>query len=67
MGEAKVAASSVWSDGFGAAEMGGDDDDRERWALERLSEGILKRGGLVPVSSKYVCRTSHGFCSSDRL
>jgi len=52
VGEAQVAASSVWSNGFGAAEMGGEDDDRERWALERLSEGLLERGGLVPVSSK---------------
>ena len=55
VGEAKVAASaSLFSSyGAGAAQMDDEEDERERWALERLSESLLEKGGLVPVSSKY--------------
>ena len=53
--EAKVAA-----DVSGAMlDWGADDDDsnseedgREQWALERLCEALLEKGGLVPISMK---------------
>ena len=55
VGEAKVAASaSLFSSyGAGSVQMDDEEDERERWALERLSESLLEKGGLVPVSSKY--------------
>ena len=55
VGEAQVAASaSLFSSyGAGAVQMDDEEDERERWALERLSESLLEKGGLVPVSSKY--------------
>ncbi|THH07946.1 hypothetical protein EW145_g3037 [Phellinidium pouzarii] len=52
VGEAKVAASAETFSGLGAGEQGEVDDENERWALERLCEALLERGGLVPVSGK---------------
>lgn len=51
--EAKVASSAVIFSGWGASEGDGEDEN-ERWALERLCDALLERGGLVPVSSKCV-------------
>jgi ribosomal biogenesis protein LAS1 len=36
------------SDTFGS----GDDDPKERWALDRLCDGLLEKGALVPLSKK---------------
>lgn len=47
IGEAKIAS---W--GFGLAGMEDGDDWKETWALDRLCEGLLDKGGLVPVSKK---------------
>ena len=30
-----------------------DDQERERLALEKLCDGLLEKGGLVPLSKKY--------------
>ncbi|KAL5518691.1 LAS1 [Sanghuangporus vaninii] len=51
IGEAKVASSAVIFNGWGANELD-DGDENERWALERLSEALTERGGLVPVSTR---------------
>ena len=53
IGEAKIASSSVIFNGWGASDPNDTDED-ERWALERLSEALIDRGGLVPVSSRYL-------------
>ena len=60
--EAHIAASAVVFPGWGSersspSSKGDDDVDgdwRERWALEGLCDGLLERGGLVPVSTKFV-------------
>jgi ribosomal biogenesis protein LAS1 len=63
--EAKVAAD-ISSGDVGWATDGDtlraprtvDEDDhinsKERWALERLCDVLLEKGGLVPLSRKYV-------------
>ncbi|KAL5534518.1 hypothetical protein ACEPAG_981 [Sanghuangporus baumii] len=51
IGEAKVASSAVIFNGWGTCELD-DGDENERWALERLSEALTERGGLVPVSTR---------------
>lgn len=57
--EAKVAANVVvgglgWDLSSPASEnMGvGDDDPKERWALDRFCDGLLKKGALVSLSRK---------------
>ena len=55
--EAKVAAdvSAVtleWDDT--EVEAGQQEDGRERWALEKLCDALLEKGGLVPLSKKCV-------------
>ena len=60
--EAHIAASAVVFPGWGSersspSSKGDDDVDgdwRERWALEGLCDALLERGGLVPVSTKFV-------------
>lgn len=59
--EAKVAADVAGGDALGwsgAADEGGaqqdEEDARERWALEKLTEALIERGVLVPVAKKYV-------------
>lgn len=51
VGEAKIAS-------WGAMNLSVVDDDedewKEGWALDRLCEALLGRGGLVPVSKKCV-------------
>lgn len=56
--EAKVAAN-VAVDGFGWDLSGpsdsvdvGDQDLKERWALDRLCDALLEKGVLVPLSKK---------------
>lgn len=54
--EAKVAAdvsTSALDWDPDQDEEGTEDDSRERWALDRLSDGLLEKGGLVPLSKKY--------------
>jgi ribosomal biogenesis protein LAS1 len=51
--DARVAASMV---SFRTQE--GEEDERERWALERLCEALVGRGGLVPVSKRSVEHTT---------
>ena len=57
--EAKVAAnfsaSTLEWDGT-ETEGAEEDDSRERWALERLCDALLEKGGLVPLSKKSVRR-----------
>ncbi|KDQ54841.1 hypothetical protein JAAARDRAFT_209051 [Jaapia argillacea MUCL 33604] len=58
--EAKVAADGAMGEfGWGApgnveetATDAGEEDVRERWAMERLCDALLQKGGLVPVSKK---------------
>jgi ribosomal biogenesis protein LAS1 len=56
--EAKVAANVAvgeleWDSGQVNEIMGGlDEDPKERWALERLCDGLLEKGALVPLSKK---------------
>jgi ribosomal biogenesis protein LAS1 len=56
--EAKVAANVVvgeleWDNGQINDIMGGvDEDPKEKWALERLCDGLLEKGALVPLSKK---------------
>ncbi|KAF9021510.1 Las1-domain-containing protein [Hymenopellis radicata] len=44
LGEAKVAADLEWK--------GGDNDSKENFALEKLSDELLQKGILVPLSKK---------------
>ncbi len=46
LGEAKVAADLEWK--------GADNDSKEIFALEKLSDELLQKGMLVPLSKKYV-------------
>jgi ribosomal biogenesis protein LAS1 len=56
--EAKVAVavgelgwnSGPANDSFGS----GDEDPKERWAIEKLCDGLLQKGALVPLSKKSV-------------
>ena len=49
--EAKVAATTVELD----TETQQDEEyEREKWALERLCDALIGRGGLVPVSKRFV-------------
>ncbi|EJD04250.1 uncharacterized protein FOMMEDRAFT_167479 [Fomitiporia mediterranea MF3/22] len=50
--EAKVASSAVIFHRWGAVQTGDGEDEKERWALERLCDALIERGGLVPVSGK---------------
>lgn len=55
LSEAKVAAdvsaaTLEWDDT--EVEDGEQQDGRERWALERLCDALLEKGGLVPLSKK---------------
>ncbi len=54
--EAKVAAdisaATLDWDTSGSGDDADDTDGRERWALERFSDALLEKGGLVPVSKK---------------
>ena len=56
--EAKVAANVAvgeleWDNVQGNDILGGlDEDPKERWALERLCDGLLEGGALVPLSKK---------------
>jgi ribosomal biogenesis protein LAS1 len=54
--EAKVAANVIAS-GFawdiGSSDVG-DLDMKEKWALDRLCDGLLAKGGLVPLSKKCI-------------
>src|SRR6266481_8851438 len=50
--EAKVAATMV---SFGTQEG---EDEKEQWALERLCDALAGRGGLVPVSKRFIDRPS---------
>lgn len=56
--EAKVAANVAvgeleWDNGQINDIMGGvDEDPKEKWALERLCDGLLEKGALVPLSKK---------------
>ncbi|KAH8120502.1 Las1-domain-containing protein [Phellopilus nigrolimitatus] len=52
VGEAQVASSADVFSGWGAGEQADGDSENERWALERMCEVLLERGGLVPISSK---------------
>jgi ribosomal biogenesis protein LAS1 len=62
--ETKVAASIIageveWDAGeLAGREQKGQRDDiidfREKWALERFCDALLEKGGLVPLSKKYV-------------
>ena len=57
--EARVAAdvSSVTLEWDTTEIEGGErDDSRERWALEKLCDALLEKGGLVPLSKKLVLR-----------
>lgn len=54
IGEAKVASSAVNFNVWDAGELTDGDVENERWALDRICEALLERGGLVPVSGKYV-------------
>lgn len=52
--EAKVASAAAagalgWED---ALPDGDEEDARERWALDRLAEALVQKGGLVPLSKK---------------
>jgi ribosomal biogenesis protein LAS1 len=49
--EAKVAASMVE---FDIETPNDEEDEKERWALEQLCEALIARGGLVPVSKRFV-------------
>ena len=54
--EAKVAANVAVSglDSGPASDnlSGGDEDPKERWALDRFCDGLLEKGALVPLSKK---------------
>lgn len=57
LAEAKVAANIVvsgfgWDIGPSGSSDGGDMDIKEKWALDRLCDGLLAKGGLVPLSKK---------------
>ena len=52
VGEAKVAAASSASLGKWAEDEGSPREESEQWALERLCECLIDRGGIVPVSSR---------------
>ncbi|KAF8577862.1 Las1-domain-containing protein [Ramaria rubella] len=47
--EARAAASLV---NFDADTQYDEEDEQERWALERLCDALIGRGGLVPVSKR---------------
>lgn len=53
--EAKVAADMSaaaldWD--VGDSEANAEDDSREQWALDKLCDALLEKGGLVPMSKK---------------
>ena len=53
--EARVAADvSAATLEWDTTEVDGADaeDSRERWALEKLCDGLLEKGGLIPLSKK---------------
>ncbi|KAF8640922.1 hypothetical protein AX17_000570 [Amanita inopinata Kibby_2008] len=55
--EAKVAANVaagdfVWEAGRFSDSTNFDDQDKERWALEKLCDGLLEKGALIPLSKK---------------
>ena len=58
--EARVASSAAFFRGWGAETssskgVGASRENwRERWALEKFCDGLLERGGLVPVSTRFV-------------
>lgn len=59
LAEAKVAADvSAATLELDPTEAEGveEDDSRERWALEKLCDALLEKGGLVPLSKKSVTR-----------
>ena len=63
--EAKVAAASAigrvsWDDTPGDSD---EEDAQEKWALDRLSEVLLEKGMLVPLSKKCVHLSHHLLCS----
>lgn len=52
--EAKVASAAAagalgWED---TLPDGDEEDARERWALDRVAEALVQKGGLVPLSKK---------------
>lgn len=49
--EAKVAASMVTFDVESNVE---EEEARERWAIEQVCDALIGRGGLVPVSKRFV-------------
>ena len=52
--EAKVAASVI---DFDIDSQSDEVDEKERWALERLCDALIGRGGLVPVSKRLVSKS----------
>ncbi|KAF5375020.1 hypothetical protein D9758_000099 [Tetrapyrgos nigripes] len=58
LAEAKVAADVMTGElGWNTTHMvenaeGNEGDEKERWALEALSDTLLEKGGLVPLSKK---------------
>lgn len=46
--QAKVAANVAAGD----PAWDGDEDPKERWALDRLSDSLLEKGALAPLSKK---------------
>lgn len=59
--EAKVAATMV---NFGTQEG---EDGKERWALERLCDALVGRGGLVPLSKRFIYRLRVGSISHSKV
>ncbi|SRR6266550_8492232 len=56
--EAKVTANLAagdfdWKAGKVSDDIDANDQYRERWALEKLCDGLLDKGALVPLSKKY--------------
>ena len=52
LGAAKVASSTQNVIGWESNEQTDSEFENERWALSRLCEAFLERGGIVPVSNK---------------
>ena len=67
---AKVAASTIDGTYWDESSFADEDDilqniePRERWAIERLTDELLSRGVLIPVSSKLVFLDLHKIMSS---
>jgi ribosomal biogenesis protein LAS1 len=51
--DANVAVGELgWDSGSANDSLGGRDDPREKWALDKFCHELLEKGALVPISKK---------------